>query len=723
MGGDGQSSNDPVDVLNSVGIAVTNAPTFKLGRDDEDTFAKFVGEFDDEYGGRRGEWTFRACPGPQYSQSPSARNSENMPRAEWDCSGGGKYELFSTGEVRSVKSGSRWLIRRAGTREYELEEKQKGGTAGFADRYPPPVQPSSMIHGDTYVLTTKHAHSEHGGAKCAAVYRPQLPFSPVAGSHLRVSINDQYSKERTIRAESIDSTATAKAAPSLSSSLPQAGNTLLAKARQLSKGERDHNRPQLPLSSLPERGRASMSGVPNKTSELRKKEKRSDSKDRGGDDDKKKGGGLGGALKRAFKSTIAANEEKKAAREEREREKMQSQSWSPSVSRAKDFVHPSGKGFADRTARAQTRTMPASVGGRYPSSRGTSLSSRTGSDVSDINGPQSSAWLTAAENRASQPKMPTRTDSLNSDFDMASRREGKAWEGVSEEAVAMIIPIEEETSVEGVAQSRIVCPTKLWEGSRQALLVLYIPFNSDTEERPNTAASSTSSRHSLEPPVGINQSAQPSSSGSIPKFQKLLRRRASKERDALKREREATEKLNSSSLGGIPAPDVPNDRPANNLHPLPFRSFRVVARVVDVDDLRSQNRSADSSYGPFSPSRSLLGLRAPSSIGSGQSPSQVNPSLPSTDGHETSSSLSTAPTSNILQGRSFPTVIAVCHSRSQGVEFVMEGLDRLGFCQGDSAWGPTGYEEWRGSGLSERGRELLNLLWAGCVGVMGLTGV
>jgi hypothetical protein len=63
----------------------------------------------------------------------------------------------------------------------------------------------------------------------------------------------------------------------------------------------------------------------------------------------------------------------------------------------------------------------------------------------------------------------------------------------------------------------------------------------------------------------------------------------------------------------------------------------------------------------------------------------------------------------------------VCHSRSQGVEFVLEGLDRLGFCQGASAWGPTGYEEWRGSGLSEDGRELLDVLWAGCTAVLGVS--
>jgi hypothetical protein len=96
---------------------------------------------------------------------------------------------------------------------------------------------------------------------------------------------------------------------------------------------------------------------------------------------------------------------------------------------------------------------------------------------------------------------------------------------------------------------------------------------------------------------------------------------------------------------------------------LPWPSFRTVARIINMDELRSASTSTS--------------------------------------------------------GRAFPTVIAVCHARSQGVEFVLEGLDRLGLCAGDSAWGPTGYEEWRGTGLSKNGRDLLDALWAGCIAVLG----
>lgn len=98
---------------------------------------------------------------------------------------------------------------------------------------------------------------------------------------------------------------------------------------------------------------------------------------------------------------------------------------------------------------------------------------------------------------------------------------------------------------------------------------------------------------------------------------------------------------------------------------LPWPSFRAVARIINIDELKT---------------------------------------------------ISTPSTS----GRAFPTVIAVCHARAQGVEFVLEGLDRLGLCAGDSAWGPTGYEEWRGTGLSANGRDLLDTLWAGCIAVLGI---
>jgi hypothetical protein len=157
--------------------------------------------------------------------------------------------------------------------------------------------------------------------------------------------------------------------------------------------------------------------------------------------------------------------------------------------------------------------------------------------------------------------------------------------------------------------------------------------------------------------------------------------------------------LRGSDIASAPAPPL-SGQPAGNfvLHPLPFRSFRLVARVVNIADLQSE---------PTTPSWS--------NVGAGALDSRSIDAWASASGNDVESS--------VPAGRNFPTVIAVCHSRSQGVEFVLEGLDRLGLCEGQSAWGPTGYEEWRGSGLSEKGRAVLDLLWAGCTGVMGLSSV
>lgn len=705
LGGSRKSSNAPVDVNNPRPPPLPPTPTLRLGGDDEDTFAKFVGEFDDEYGGRRGEWTFRACP----PRSPTATStSSRQPKAEWDSSGAGRYELYPDGDVKSVQTGSVWKVRKSGSREYELEEKQHGQSeiAPFSD-------PSSSITGfngtDCFVLTSKCAHAESGGISIPARYRSQSTFSfGPSEPQLRVSISDQLGPERTTRIGSADSASTARA---LSSSLPLVGVLTPKKNRQLSRGEQDasKDRALVPPPQFAERGRGSVSGASGRVlSADKRKEKRADSRERGGEEEKKKGG-FGGAIKRAFKSTLAANDDKRAAREEKEREKMQSQSWSPSVAKPKDYIHPSGKGFAVKGPRNQVKTAPAALVERI---------SRTPSDTSDVPRSAPSAWLNAST-PSDRPRLSPRGSSSGNDAPLL--REGKAWKGVPEEAVAMVVPLYENVTT---PQTHTTAGSGT-DASRQALLVWYVPFNSDIEERPPTAASSSSSRQGSEP-VGLTsptKTAEPSSVGSLPKFQKLLRRRASKDKDALKREqREMHERLTGSAQSSTTHLSASMEHKLScALHPMPFRSFRVVARVVDTDELRSDNAShGPPSFSPFNTSRATSG-RAPSSLGSNHSPSYNARSLPSTDENE-ASSLSTAPTSTILAGRTFPTVIAVCHSRSQGVEFVLEGLDRLGFCQGESAWGPTGYEEWRGSGLSERGRELLDLLWAGCVGVMGLLG-
>lgn len=295
-----------------------------------------------------------------------------------------------------------------------------------------------------------------------------------------------------------------------------------------------------------------------------------------------------------------------------------------------------------------------------------------------------------------------------------SWRQGKAWAEVPDDAVAMVLdchtgePTDESDTLSATIEQRT------------ALLVWYVPFNSDADDRERDrererTATTSNSRSTL----GSNDNIPPSPGSSLPKFQKLLRRRTSKDREIVK-----TPTKSNSTDDTI----TPRDRAPK--HPLPFRSFRVVARIVDIDELKSetdypipthstdQTKSSPSSAQPSS-------IPAPRPAAVSIDSAIPKPRLVTTQTNTTTSSSlsgSTAPTSTILAGRTISTVIAVCHSRSQGVEFVLEGLDRLGYCVGESAWGPTGYEEWRGTGLSERGRELLDLLWAGCTAVMGLAG-
>ncbi len=631
LGGDSALiKNVPIDVRRKdPGIPPT--PTLQLGAggDEEDTFAKFVGEFDDEYGDRRGEWTFRACP----SRSPGFRDStdSDLPKAEWESPGAGKYELFADGRSRSAQRGGVWRVRRMSSREYELAEIRRN------TEKPPSGSVSAR---ECYILACKLSHCESGGVK--------LPKSPVvarspsadepAASRLRVSISESSTTERTARLGSQDSNATAIA--KLGQSLPASSVPITPTKSRISHRE--------VVDALHERSRASISFGQVRSYPQGQKKRDKTHKDPEPEDKKK---GLGGVFKRglmaSIKHTVAAHEEKKAMREERERERIQSQSWSPSG-----------------TSRARTYRV---------------------------------------------------------ELEGSIYREGKAWNVVPDEAVAVVVPIEGDELRS--PNDRPPHHNPLFaDGTRQALLVWYVPFNSDFDERPTTASTSSSVHHTSDSSSG----KAPELSTSLPKLHKLLRRHASKDREAMKRDKATTPRppIEPTGARSLEHEQISTTAVSRFLSPLPFRSFRVVARVVDVDDLRSEPDIPATTFDQWQEQHRTSPnevARAVSSSSSNPSPNRPQPSLPSIDDVDASSN-STAPTSTIMPGRTFPTVIAVCHSRSQGVEFVLEGLDRLGFCKGESAWGPTGYEEWRGSGLSDKGRELLDFLWAGCTGVMGLAG-
>lgn len=670
-------------------------PTLKLGGDDEDSFAKFVGKFDDEYGGRRGEWTFRAK-----ASTPSPLDTDG-PRAVWESPGAGAFELFANGDVRCARSGTTWRISRKGICEYEIESIFRG--AGFFDR----LSPGSAVN-ERFTLAAKAIHCEQGGVKIASATSPTSEVASAAASNrpsldrprpmkerLRVSISEAT---RTMRLDSTDSSATAT--NKLSSSLPS-GVTPKKKRRGSKEGGEG-----LRMDSLPKLLRVK-SRDPDREKD----------KDKDKDDDKKdKSSFFKRGLMAPFKNTsfVAQYEEKKAQREERERERQQAHSWAGNSTHT-GFIHPSGK----NTPPATSYTSPVTERSASVQTVGTVGSSvRTSSSDEPLN-----RFLSVQAASPSPVEFDPGSGSLH------HYREGKAWAEVPEDAVAMVLPADAGDAIEqGQRTETPVSESAASVDSRQALLVWYVPFNGKSENQDRDRASSSNTpRPGLQPSASADSHtptpASPSS--SMPKFQKLLRRRTSKDKELSRN--------SSQRSSDVDQPNTPIRVPK---HPLPFRSFRVVARIVDIDDLRSSSSidssrnipdSNSSSTSPSVPAPSPASRPPALSVDSATPPTEsLKPRLISNKTDDTASSSflstgSTAPTSTILAGRTISTVIAVCHSRTQGVEFVLEGLDRLGYCTGESAWGPTGYEEWRGTGLSERGRELLELLWAGCTGVMGLT--
>ncbi|WWC69367.1 uncharacterized protein I206_103306 [Kwoniella pini CBS 10737] len=766
LGGQVKKKNVPVDIMRSSTTPnYSLAPTFKLGGDDEDTFAKFVGQFDDEYGDRRGEWTFRACA-PQHHLSYSPRDPLDVapgpglgPKAEWESSGAGKYELFPNGEVRSTVTGRSWRVYRLGNREYELEEVKHSDGA--------PVDSAARncsTSGDRYTLAGKIVHRDSGGVKLPSSMANTKSFYPSGSmlastgrsSSLQNTSGSYVVSSATERKERLDSQAsTITMTPALSSSTPLGTMASLVNKKK-KHGDEDDSHTQ--------RGSFSTKEDKSKSKNLnRVRSKESDPPIEG-----KKDKSLGGVLKRALKSSglggSSDKDEKKAQREERERERAQAHSWSGASnvtyqnwfsgsSRGPDGLPYKGQPHQHHH-HSQRHLDEKESKQRMPSTSAHTNSTNSATTTSSAGTSDSSPWSSSDQPRKAASSTTSGEDIVhyNSDnmnvtqLSAPKFRQGKAWNGVPDEAVAMIIPLEDL----GARSPSIDKHPYFLQGtaSKQALLVWYVPFNAehddyDQAQQPRSSAASISDQPSS------SSSQNPSSSsfapgstpntsapvGSLPKFQKLLRRRASRENNSFRKDSNTSKDhshtpiahVGSSAVNGGKLPSSVAKNGELALPPLPFRSFRVVARVIGIQDLKSEIEPE-------------IGNEVPSQIGNGNT-FTVSPfdkdkneysNLATSDDNEKEKNPfdineispfeKDAKTVQVsTTGKTMPTVIAVCHSRSQGVEFVLEGLDRLGLCKGESAWGPTGYEEWRGTGLSEKGRELLDILWAGCTGVMGLS--
>ncbi len=649
-----QSSPRQLDRRNTLGLP----DTLKLGPggEDEDTFAKFVGEFDNEYDDRRDDWTFRACP-PTVREKSSNREG-NV--AKWVSEGAGLYLIDPSGKVESEQSGQVLFITRVQPREFEIE----------VIRSPSVLSDINLLPVNScFVLAPKQVHNELGGVKTLSrsrsisrsegghVQREQaLPAhearSLPTGSALKRLLSPGIANMPLppIRRDMTDMTATSE--PDMDLSLAR---------RHLVKYQRHAK--SLQSSPAPEDSMA----LPSGSAKDKKKDRPS----------------IGYKIKRSWlaglnRSSFTGQDEKFERQREKQAEKMQAHSWSAGSS-----------GSSAWSAGSASSSV-------YPHGD----PSQSASKSLLLEGTYQPPWLLLAEGNPKdksggkkhdgagvRPSRESDDGGLSGGHSFADEasgalgfKHGKAWESVPNDAVAMVLPLDPPDGDTTAADRRATSQprpsseglaTFFTDAPARSLLVYYVPFVSrdDVETRP------TGSR----------------------KFSanKLLRRTSK-------------DKMRPKSFGDAERLADEQDATAQTalaLQALPFKSFRIVACVVTPEDLKSE---------PDLPAWDSLAVTGSDpkngSAEAAASPIQDDQALGTTS-EDTS------------QNR-FPTVIAVCHSRSQGVEFVLEGLDRLGLCKrsGASPWGIMGYEEWRGGGLNDTGRSLLDVLWAGCVCALGLHG-
>jgi len=160
--------------------------------------------------------------------------------------------------------------------------------------------------------------------------------------------------------------------------------------------------------------------------------------------------------------------------------------------------------------------------------------------------------------------------------------------------------------------------------------------------------------------------------------------------------------------------------PSTSTKNLPVRSFRVVSRILTPAELRDSG---------LTPPRNIVDPKRMQQ----QSTSYYHSSLnyQRMDRRLSSSSIlgETVPSA-------FSAVIAVCHDRRRGVEFIPEGLDSLGLCGGETVVGPNGaveklpplfppahmvpVSERRTPPLNAVGRQIVEMIWGGCLALTEL---
>ena len=158
----------------------------------------------------------------------------------------------------------------------------------------------------------------------------------------------------------------------------------------------------------------------------------------------------------------------------------------------------------------------------------------------------------------------------------------------------------------------------------------------------------------------------------------------------------------------------------------PVRSFRVVSRILTPAELRDSG---------LNPPRNIVDPKRmqQQSMSASSSSSYYHSSL---NYQRMDRRLSSASILGDNVPSSFSAVIAVCHDRRKGVEFIPEGLDSLGLCGGETVVGPNGtiekmpplfppahmvpVSERRTPPLNAVGRQIVEMIWSGCLALTEL---
>lgn len=231
------------------------------------------------------------------------------------------------------------------------------------------------------------------------------------------------------------------------------------------------------------------------------------------------------------------------------------------------------------------------------------------------------------------------------------------------------------------------------ESERQWLLVTYVPFNDTPAPPVSSLDAASTSQGRARASTAANQATSPRG-GLFPTSKKRPRKTPATEPSTSPENVRTFEQSLALSFGvPVPASSTPSNsrpntgsRPKNTSIP-PLRSFRIVGRIMSVEELRRS------------------GLRYPGADIPASSEEPI--ATPAVTSNE----------------EAFTAIIAICHDAAKGhIEYVPEGLDALGFCGNApqhviGAVTPFTFEREVGA-LSSVGKDVVELCWAGALALI-----